>query len=241
MIYHEVKVIENKELAKDLFRLRFDYKMRGIQGPGQFAFIMIQGRGERAFSIFGNDPLAFLIANKGECTNALSKLQPGDSVLVRGPHGQVPQVSGKLLLVGGGTGVAGVYPFASFYRGVTCALLGAEDRAHLYDEPFHAHCGCVYPFTKSGEGYTSPGLVTSQMEEILSEVEPDFCLNCGPEPMIHECIRIQRGFGIPEMQILCSPEFHAACGVGICGKCATPKGLRSCVDGTWFTPMQLGL
>jgi hypothetical protein len=33
-------------------------------------------------------------------------------------------------------------------------------------------------------------------------------------------------------------ERITACGIGICGKCATPEGLRVCVDGPVFSAAQ---
>jgi hypothetical protein len=30
-------------------------------------------------------------------------------------------------------------------------------------------------------------------------------------------------------------ERYTSCGVGICGKCATPTGLRACIDGPVFS------
>ena len=44
---------------------------------------------------------------------------------------------------------------------------------------------------------------------------------------------MERKYAPPE-DIFHIIERYTSCGVGICGKCATPSGLRSCIDGPAF-------
>jgi dihydroorotate dehydrogenase (NAD+) catalytic subunit len=237
MEYRRFEVAEKRALAEDLFVLRFTKEINA--GPGQFVFAWVPGLGERPFSVLDAKPLSLLVGIKGVCTQFMSQLKPGDSVYVRGPHGNISEVSGKILLVGGGTGVAGLYQFAKDHVRRTIAALGAKDRMHLYDAPFRKHCEHVYSFTEDGSG-GNHGLVTCYLDNIICGEKPDFCLNCGPLAMVKEAIRTEEEF-LPEDRILSSVEFHTDCGVGICGKDATPSGFRPCVDGTFMTKTQLGL
>jgi len=240
MKYQKFEVTSNTALADDLFELRFKQPLRDC-GPGQFAFVWIPGLGERPFSVLIADRLSFLVGVKGTCTKFMQQLKRGDKAYVRGPCGNVPEVSGKILLVGGGTGVASLYLFAEAHGWDTVAVLGAKDRVHLYDRPFSFHCKTVYSYNETElYGVTSRGLVTDYLDNIFVREKPDFCLTCGPLGMVKKVFEIAEKHLAPE-KILGSLEFHTDCGVGICGKDATSTGFRPCVDGTFMTRMQLGI
>jgi dihydroorotate dehydrogenase (NAD+) catalytic subunit len=58
-------------------------------------------------------------------------------------------------------------------------------------------------------------------------------INCGPEPMVRRCFELQRGL-TPQDCILGSIEYMTSCGVGICGKCSSPSGALTCIDGPFL-------
>ncbi len=245
MEYRKIQVAEKRMLAEDLFILRFTRRFDAR--PWQFVFIRIPRLGERPFSILDNSPFSLLIKIRGGCTKFLSEMNAGDTVWVRGPYGNDPHIEGKVLLVGGGTGGASLAMFAKEHTTRTVAVLGAKDRAHLYDEPFKPHCDSVYSFVENDgienygyHGYGYHGKVTDYLSNIIRTEQPDFCLNCGPMEMVRRAIEIEERF-LPEKQVLSAVEFHTACGVGICGQDSTPSGWSSCVDGPFLTKSQLGL
>ncbi len=241
MKYGQYFVEENEKLASGLHKITFDKVL--ISRPGQFIFVWIPGLGERPFSILDNQPLKILVAVRGKCTEFLSKLEPGKSVMVRGPHGSEPKLLGeKILLVAGGTGAAALRQFAEDYCNKInfTAVLGAKDEKHLYIEGFVPFCNGVYLFTENGDPKTTRGLVTDKLDKIMEKDDFDFCLTCGPKPMVKKVFEIAEKF-LPSKRILGSVEFHTDCGIGLCGKDATPTGLRPCVDGTFMTKEQLGL
>ena len=59
--------------------------------------------------------------------------------------------------------------------------------------------------------------------------------NCGPEPMVHAAVKVEQRFA-SQTQIFSAIDYETKCGVGICGACATPDGLRLCVDGPFLNP-----
>ncbi|MBT5601390.1 MAG: dihydroorotate dehydrogenase, partial [Gammaproteobacteria bacterium] len=61
--------------------------------------------------------------------------------------------------------------------------------------------------------------------------------NCGPEPMVHAAIEVQRRY-CSDKQIFSAIDYLTKCGVGICGACATPDGQRLCVDGPFLAPLE---
>ena len=58
-------------------------------------------------------------------------------------------------------------------------------------------------------------------------------INCGPEPMVRRCFDLEREFTSDD-RILASIEYMTSCGVGICGKCASPSGALTCIDGPFL-------
>lgn len=235
MGYQKYIVKENRALAKDLFLLRLD---GGIEvEPGQFIFAWLPKKGEKPFSVLDDNPLTLLIQKRGRFTSKLSKLREGENLYIRGPYGNSPKSEGKILLVGGGSGIAGLYLFAKKNQN-TISLLGAKDKNHLvYLENFRAHSRNLYLTTERGDG-GDRGLVTEKLEEVLKKEKPDYCINCGPEAMIREAIKKESKY-INQANIYSSIEFLTKCGVGLCGSCATSKGYRSCVDGTFLKNNQL--
>ena len=234
MKYRKYKVRKKIDLAEDLFILEFDDEIK-IK-PGQFIFIWVPQHGEKPFSVFNDKPLTLFIQKRGYFTNYLSKLRKGDYVYIRGPYGNSPKISGKVLLVGGGTGIAALSLFAKYTKKCV-AVLGAKDKKHLFYELFEKFCQELYLVTENGE-IGRKGLVTDGLEEIIKNIEPRYCVNCGPEQMVRAAVQIE-GKYVKLDNIYSSVEFLTRCGIGLCGSCATSKGYRNCVDGTFFRPNQI--
>lgn len=235
MEYQKYRVKENRFLAKDLFLLKLD-KAIEIQ-PGQFIFAWLPEKGEKPFSVLDDFPLTLLVKKVGYFTNELSKLKKGDSIYIRGPYGVSPQISGKVLLVGGGTGIAGLYLFAKKFS-ETLVLIGIKNKNYLvYLEKFKEKCQRVYLTSEEGD-IGEKGLVTDILERVIKETKPDYCLNCGPKKMVEVAIQKESKY-LDLKKIYSSIEFLTKCGIGLCGSCATSKGYRSCVDGTFLKCNQI--
>jgi len=233
MSYTKYTVENKKVLAEDLFVLEFDDILPSK--PGQFIFVWLPEKGEKPFSVLDDDPLTLLIQKRGFFTNVLSRLSIGDTVYVRGPYGNSPNVDGDILLVGGGTGIAALYLFAKYGRS-SVGVLGARDKDHLCYEIFKDVCDELYLYTEDGS-VGRRGLVTDGLEELLLGGDFDYCINCGPEPMVRSAVEIQQKY-VNREHIFSSIEYKTMCGIGLCGSCATSKGFRSCVDGTFLRPYQ---
>ena len=230
MEYRKYRVVRNRQLAGDLFLLILDSDIE--VSPGQFIFAWIPEKGEKPFSVLDDTPLTLLIRIIGCFTTELSKLKKGDALYIRGPYGNSPKVGGRVLLVGGGTGLAGLYLFAKRNKRAI-AVIGANDKKHLaFIEEFQSACEELHLVTENGEA-GNKGLVTDRLEEILRNARPDYCLNCGPAPMIETALPKEIRF-VNQERIYSSIEYLTRCGIGLCGSCATPKGYRSCVDGTFM-------
>lgn len=233
--YKKYKVKKIKWLAQDLFLLELDGQL--TVAAGQFIFAWLPTKGEKPFAIFDDHPLTLLIKKRGCFTTELAKLKPNDFVYVRGPYGNSPKITGTGLLVGGGTGMAALYLFAKSNKKMI-AVLGAKNKESLpYLEKFKEACQQVYFITETG-GTHQQGLITDILEKVIQENHPDFCLNCGSAAMVQAVIQKENKYINPE-KIYSAVDFLTKCGVGLCGSCATTKGYRNCVDGTFLKNNQL--
>lgn len=238
MSFRPVRLVENQKVTADICILTFDRKVE-IR-PGEFVFLWIPGIGEKPFSALTDDPFSLVVIDVGEFTGALMDLQPGTGAYVRGPYGQPaqPPADAHIVAVAGGTGLAAVYQLVRDL-GSGDIFMGARSAERLYFVDESAACGDVHIATDDGSrGYH--GLVTELLERHLAELsreelESIVFYNCGPEPMVHAAIAVERKF-CPEDRIFSAIDYLTKCGVGICGACAAPDGRRLCVDGPFLKP-----
>lgn len=239
MKFKPVTLVSNERICNDISILTFDQKFN-IQA-GEFIFLWIPGLGEKPFSALTDDPLSLVVIDLGSFTNTLLQLKPGAEAYVRGPHGMPvnPPEGAKVMTVSGGTGLAAVYQIARDFCGNndTEMFIGARSDDRLY---FANECKAVAQFhvaTDDGSnGYH--GLVTNMLRERLQQLRPSelerlYFYNCGPEPMVHAAIAVQKEF-CHEDQIHSAIDYPTKCGVGICGACDAPDGRRLCVDGPFL-------
>ena len=236
MDYRPVTLVENKQVCEDITILTFDRKVN-IQ-PGEFIFLWLPGIGEKPFSALTDDPFSLVVIDVGVFTHALMDLPVGTEAYVRGPHGipAAPTEDQKIMAVAGGTGLAAVYQLARDF-GNAEVFTGARTAERLYFLEECQQIADVHVATDDGSaGYH--GLVTELLRERLQQLAPDelsslVFYNCGPEPMVHAAVAVQREF-CGDHQIFSAIDYLTKCGVGICGACAAPDGRRLCVDGPFL-------
>jgi NAD(P)H-flavin reductase len=236
MNFQPVSLVENKRVCEDITILTFDRKIN-VQA-GEFIFLWIPGIGEKPFSALTDDPFSLVVIDVGIFTHALMDLPPGTEAYVRGPHGipVAPDQDAKIMAVAGGTGLAAVYQLARDF-GNAEVFAGARTAERLYFLDECRQIAEVHVATDDGSaGYQ--GVVTELLRERLQGMSQDerdklVFYNCGPQPMVHAAIAVQREFCRPD-QIFSAIDYLTKCGVGICGACATPDGRRLCVDGPFL-------
>lgn len=236
MSFSGVTLVENKRVCEDITILTFDRKIN-IQA-GEFVFLWVPGLGEKPFSALTDDPFSLVVIDVGIFTHALMDLPVGTQAYVRGPHGipVAPAEDARVMAVAGGTGLAAVYQIARDF-GNAELFAGARTAERLYFLEECRQIAEVHVATDDGsEGYQ--GFVTELLRQRLEQMtveERDKLLfyNCGPEPMVHAAIAVQREF-CREDQIFSAIDYLTKCGVGICGACAAPDGRRLCVDGPFL-------
>ncbi len=208
--------------------------------PGQFLMLSPGTRGRverydpllpRPMAIFrtrrtgGEAAVEVLYKVVGRGTSLLADARPGDEVRLVGPLGRgfpEPSPGERIILVGGGTGVASLFELArrSSSRARVSVLLGARTAADLMGRAdFESLDGDLQVATDDGsEG--SEGFVTDLLERELAAEGAARVYACGPTPMMRRAAEIAEAAGLPCMVSL---ENRMACGFGVCLGCAVPR------------------
>lgn len=231
----KVKILENKEISKAIFKLTIKGSFEGK--PGQFYMLRAWNKElflSRPISIhnLNEEKIEFLYEVKGEGTKILSKLKRYDYIEILGPLGNgfdIERIRGKVAIVSGGIGLAPMYYLVQRLRNCEVDFYaGFRDEVYLIDE-IKKLVNEIYVSTDSGE-FGQKGFIT----DIFDPNKYDIILSCGPSIMtdkvIKSCISNRK-------RIYISQENYMACGIGAClgCTCKTNSGTKTvCKDGPVF-------
>ncbi len=240
------EIKEKKELGKDLcqFRVHAPYIARRRR-PGQFIMLRIYEKGERfPLTVSDADPesgdIWFIAMGIGKSTKLLNSLKEGDKIRdIVGPLGKPTPVKkhGTVACVGGGVGIALIYPLVKAYREAgnrLISILGARTKELLIlEEEIRSNCDELIVTTDDGS-YGRKGFVTDALRDLMEREKVDFVIAVGPVPMMKAVADLTRDRGIETMVSL-NPIMVD--GTGMCGACRVQVGgktLFGCVDGPEF-------
>jgi dihydroorotate dehydrogenase electron transfer subunit len=214
--------------------------------PGQFVQVLVHNSPStflrRPFSIhfvdYAKNTLSLLVQVKGEGSRHMGMLNPGDKLNLVYPLGNsfsLPS-EGKLLLVGGGAGVAPLMFMGDVLnkKGIRPDfLLGFRSADEVSQVDEYSRYGKVYLSTDDGS-MGEKGFVTQNPVISQSPLPYDRIFCCGPDAMMHAVAKLAAG---QEVACEVSLENYMACGYGVCLCCITPtdKGNeRVCIEGPVF-------
>ncbi len=244
MEYVKTRVQSRLDYNPSLFKLVLESLPESYSDgdlAGKFFFLCLPGVGEKPFAVFSACERSIIVGVVGDFTRHLAELSAGSEILLRGPYGSaVPAFENStLIFVGGGTGIASILEIAHKLKqgNKLVFLLGARSQDRFFDLERFQCLGEVLLATDDGsagfQGYVSELLPEVVAGIPAAERERTAFINCGPEPMVWQCFDIERQVA-GEDRIIGAIEYMTSCGVGICGKCSSPSGALTCIDGPFM-------
>ncbi|MHB9033677.1 MAG: iron-sulfur cluster-binding protein [Anaerolineae bacterium] len=199
---------------------------------GQFVMVWVPGIEERPFTLMNDEPVSLTVADVGPLTHALCTLQQGDWVWLRGPYGHgYPLQGGRLLLIGGGSGIASLALLAKRAR-----LAGKSVRTFVGARSSRLMMLAWYmaEFSERLTIATDDGS-RGFHGSVLRAAESDWAwastvYACGPEAML-AALAQSRSWDSPPCYV--NLERVMRCGIGVCGSCSCGAQLV-CADGPVF-------
>ena len=236
-------VLENKQIAENIYSLTFSTEEEIKVRPGQFAMIGVSTyplRRPIAVCKAEGERITVCYQLKGKGTKALAaNYKQGERLSVLMPLGNgfyVEEGEQRIALVGGGVGI---FPLISVLRAYAeekeiYSYMGFRNRRALCME-YELSRGKQLTLATDDGSFGYHGTAVQAFMEDLEKVRPDVVLACGPTPMLRALKNAMTGRGVP---VYVSLEERMGCGIGACLVCVCEqtdgKRARVCKDGPVF-------
>ena len=241
------RIVAKELIAPLVYRMRVEApKIARKRKAGQFVVLRVNETGERfPLTIADSDPeagtITIVFQTVGKSTRMLAELNVGDAILdVVGPLGRPTHIEefGHVVCIGGGVGIAPVYPIVCAMKAVgnrVTGIISSRSRGLLIlEEEMRSHCDELKIATDDGS-YGHKGFPTEILQEMISGSEKiDLVVAVGPVPLMKAVCKVTKPAGLPTVVSL-NPIMVD--GTGMCGGCRVSVGGETkfvCVDGPEF-------
>jgi glutamate synthase (NADPH/NADH) small chain len=246
------EIVEKRQLAPSLtmWKLYVPDIAKRVK-PGQFVVLRADDRAERiplTVADFEREKgqITVIFQEVGASTKKLAKFDLGQTILdVVGPLGKASHIEkfGTVVCIGGGVGVAPVYPIAKALHEAgneVISIIGSRNKEMLIlEEEMKAISDQLFVTTDDGS-YGRHGFVTDELKRLIEEnTKIDLVLAIGPVIMMRAVADVTRPHDLKTIVSLNSIMID---GTGMCGGCRTTVGGQTkfvCVDGPEFDAHQV--
>jgi ferredoxin--NADP+ reductase len=242
------KIIERKQFSSDVFMVKVHAPdIARKRKAGQFIIYRVDEDGERIpLTVADADARAgwimLVFQAVGKSTMKLANLNAGDSILdLVGPLGQpthIEKMGGAVVCIGGGIGIAPVYPIAQAHHKAgnrVISILGARTKELLIMEDMMRKVSDEVLLCTDDGSYGEKGLVTDVLKKLVARGEKIAeVIAIGPAIMMKFVALTTKEFNIPTLVSLNAVMID---GTGMCGGCRVTVGGETrfvCVDGPEF-------
>ncbi len=237
----DTEIISNAEVSANIFKLEINApELSQIAKAGQFVQVKISDeftlRRPLGIASAKNGVVKIFYRVIGKGTEFLSTKETGEHLNILGAlgNGFDTNINGRILLIGGGMGLAPLLSVAEKIDAVD-VLIGGRNKGEVdfWIKEFRAEVDKIYITTDDGS-LGSRGFVTSLLPEVLEYEDYAALYTCGPEIMMRGVYKIAVENNLP---CYVSLERRMACGLGACLSCSidTASGRKKvCKDGPIF-------
>lgn len=247
------RILEKTQLSKDVFQMVVEAPLIAQERKaGQFIILQIdKDFGERipltiADADAGRGTITIIFQAVGRTTHLLSEKAVGDELAALvGPLGRPTHIEkfGTVVCVGGGIGVAPLYPIAQAMKAAgnrLVVIIGARTKdLVIMEDKMRAIADELVVVTDDGS-YGRKALVTVPLKEFCEQTPPpDLVVAIGPPIMMKFCAKTTEPFGVKTVVSLNTIMID---GTGMCGGCRVSVGGQTkfvCVDGPEFDGHQV--
>jgi ferredoxin--NADP+ reductase len=252
------KIIQKEELAKEVTKFVIDApEIARKARAGQFVVLIVDDKGERIPLTLADwnasaGTVSLIFQKVGFTTQRLGALNTGDSIAhILGPLGHPTPVEklGEIYCVGGGVGIAEVYPVSRAFKQAgnrVIGIIGGRNKdLIILEDKMREVCDELFITTDDGS-YGKKGLVLDVLKELFTVIEksthtkyPGLVYAIGPVPMMKAVADFTREYQIKTLVSL-NPIMVDA--TGMCGACRCSVGGKTvfgCVDGPDFDGHQV--
>ncbi|MDR3326364.1 MAG: NADPH-dependent glutamate synthase [Rhodospirillaceae bacterium] len=214
--------------------------------PGHFVMIRLYDGGERIPLTIADynrnkNTITIVVQAIGKTTREMrDNYQEGENFSdFVGPLGLPQHIEkvGHVVLIGGGLGVAPIYPQLCSFRkagNFTTSIMGFRSKNLVFwEDKFYQESDKLIICTDDGS-YGRHGFVTQALKDVLDTDKPDLIIAIGPLPMMQACAETTRPYNVRTMVSLNTIMVD---GTGMCGSCrVTVNGQIkfACIDGPDF-------
>jgi ferredoxin--NADP+ reductase len=239
------KILYNKNIAPRIFKMVIDAPLVAAKAKaGQFVIIRIDNTGERiplTIAEIEDKNISIVYQVVGMTTHRLTEKKNGEFISdVVGPLGHATDIKkiGAVCCVGGGVGIAELYPVAKAYKNAgnnLIVVIGAKNKELLIFRKELELLGAeMFAITDDGS-FGEKGFVTNILKRLIdSGTKIDLIYAVGPGVMMEAVSNLSRPHGI---KTLVSLNTVLVDGTGMCGSCRVEVGNETkfvCVDGPEF-------
>ena len=241
------RIVRKKQFSPDVFSMEIEAPMIARERKaGQFVIVQKGGDwNERIpLTIADADPekgtITIVFQRVGAGTYLLAELDVGDEIgNVLGPLGSPTHIEkfGKVVCVGGGIGVAPLYPIAKAMKEAgndVSVIMGARTKELIIEEDKMRTIDPDLTIVTDDGSYGEKGVVTVPLKAMLEKGDVDLVVSIGPAVMMKFCTLAAAEFDTP---IIVSLNTIMIDGTGMCGGCRVSVGGETkfvCVDGPEF-------
>jgi len=268
------KIIAKEELAKEITRIIVSAAIIAQKAKaGQFVVLVLDEKGERiplTLADWDKDKgtITLIFQKVGFSTKRLGALATGDSIAhILGPLGHPTEINpsttlgvdgersrtiknlGTVVCIGGGVGIAEVYPVSRAFKEAgnrVIGIIGSRTKELLIlENEMKNICDELFITTDDGS-YARKGFVTDALKDLLEVIEksthtkyPNLVYCIGPVLMMKAVSELTKDYSIKTIVSL-NPIMVDA--TGMCGSCRCSVGgktLFGCVDGPDFDGHEL--
>jgi len=213
--------------------------------PGQFVILKANETGERipltmAETDAEKGTITVIYMVVGKSTALFKELKVGDGYQdVIGPLGKATHLEkvGRVICVGGGTGVAVLHPITRAIKEIgnhVICIIGARNKDLLIMEDQMKAASHDLRICTDDGSYGHHGFVTDVLKQVLEEGDIQLCVAIGPVPMMKFVSKMTKEYNLKTVVSL-NPIMVD--GTGMCGGCRVSVGGETkfaCVDGPEF-------